>query len=103
MSRCIRLAQAAGIRVNEHQAEPDVKSCLVWPLFMPLTCPLASCPETGHPLFVSTHVANSWVTGALAAATARRICRRDRHRRDRHRRGHHRRRGQRCGPLPARA
>ena len=26
---------------------------------MPLTCLLASCPETGHPLFVSTDVANS--------------------------------------------
>jgi hypothetical protein len=35
-----------------------VRSPLVWPLFM-LTCPLASRPETGHPLFVSTRVANS--------------------------------------------
>ena len=29
-------------------------------ILMLLTCPLASCPETGPPLFVSTHVANSW-------------------------------------------
>src|SRR5216683_1245815 len=38
-----------------------VRSFLVWPLFMLLTCPLASCPETSHPLFVSTHVTNSWI------------------------------------------
>jgi hypothetical protein len=33
---------------------------LVWPLLMLLTCALASCRETGHLSFVSTHVANSW-------------------------------------------
>lgn len=38
-----------------------VRSLLVWLLFMVLTCPLASCPETGHSLFVSTRVANSRV------------------------------------------
>jgi hypothetical protein len=41
----------------------SVRSPLVWPLLMLLTRPLASCPETGHLSFVSTHVANSWVAG----------------------------------------
>jgi hypothetical protein len=41
-------------------AKLAVRSPLVWPLIMLLTCPLASCPETGRPLFVSTDVANSW-------------------------------------------
>jgi hypothetical protein len=46
--------------LSRHLAVIGVRSPLVWPLVMLLTCPLPSCPETGHPLFVSTHVANSW-------------------------------------------
>ena len=47
-----------------------VGSPLVWPLFMLLTCPLASCPEKGQSLFVSTDVANSWAacTTTMSAA-----------------------------------
>jgi len=60
-------------------------------MFMPLTCPLASCPETGHPLFFSAHVANSWVASALAAATAQRICNKGRRCAYQHSRGPHKR------------
>jgi hypothetical protein len=40
-----------------------VRSPSVWPLFTLLTCLLASRPETGQRLFVSTHVAYSWAAG----------------------------------------
>ena len=59
-----RASTANGALGGRYPLATSVKSCLVWPLFMPLTCPLASCPETDHPLFVSTHVANSWTAGA---------------------------------------
>jgi hypothetical protein len=44
----------------------NVRSHLVWPLFMIVTWPLANCPDTGRPLFVSTRVANSWAAGTTA-------------------------------------
>jgi hypothetical protein len=37
---------------------------------MLLTCALASCRETGHLSFVSTHVANSWAAGATTTPVA---------------------------------
>ena len=37
---------------------------------MLLTCPLATCPETGQPLFVSTDVANSWTACTSTTSAA---------------------------------
>jgi hypothetical protein len=50
-----------------------VGSPSTWPLFMLLTCLLASYPETGHPLLVSTHVAG-WRPCRPGRALARAAC-----------------------------